>query len=110
MEGYIVTKDITWQTTGANGAYRAYVFRGTVYIPKLNLKLEPRNLEISQIAVLELRNVEEFGLKRSDEPKLRKIAIDDSKAQTILDLLKERNELPRKLEDAVKEIINQELP
>lgn len=105
MEGYLVTEDITWITTGVNGSYREYVLRGTIYIPKLDLKLyktlishkEPLEIRI------ELRNVKEFGL--NDTPKLKKITINDSKAQTLVNLLREKAELPKKLEDAVKEIL-----
>ena len=96
MEGYLVTKDITWQTTGANGPCSKYVSRGTVYIPTLNLKLTPNNFGLTQIEFLELRNVKDFGLEKSNEPKVRRIMLNDSRVQTLVNLLKEREEFPKR--------------
>ena len=110
MEGYLITKDITWVTNNADGPSKQYAHKGTIYIPSLNLKLNPDNFGLTQIGFLELRNVKEFGLEQSNEPKLKRIILNDSKVQTLVSLLKEKEELPKKLENAVKSIVNPILP
>ena len=104
MEGYLVTKEITWVSNNFNGPYRAYVFEGTIYLPSIHLKLDPTKKQPEHISALELQNAKEFGLM--GEPKIKKIEIEESMAKNLLDLIHETDQIPKKLETAVKEILS----